>query len=342
MARADWLKFSPWVERAVLARLPVWARLEDGRFTAESVEALRLLSALMQSGLSPRAALSHWHVDAPCKLRPALRRAARMLELGASVEMAVASLHSVFRRDATALAAMFAVQRPLGGDLTRMLEGLADTIEQRESATQTAKASSAGGRLSAYLIAALPLVALLLAPAARAPLLDAVGVVMGLSGLGLGVVGFVWIRKLVPEAPVGDEPVAAVADAAATLLRGGAATRAVLEMLSLHSPPELQEGMHRARRLAKLGMPWTRALAQAGEPGLNSMAEILRRATEMGIPPAGALESFASARRAERHTAFEATTKRAPVLITVPLATCVLPSFVLLGVAPYVRGLTMG
>jgi hypothetical protein len=57
------------------------------------------------------------------------------------------------------------------------------------------------------------------------------------------------------------------------------------------------------------------------------------------MPLADALESFAERWRRERTSAFDARLRRAPVLIVIPLTLLVLPSFLLLGVAPFVRGL---
>jgi hypothetical protein len=50
---------------------------------------------------------------------------------------------------------------------------------------------------------------------------------------------------------------------------------------------------------------------------------------------------FAARRRAARSRDFDAAMRRAPVLMVVPLVICVLPSFLLLGVAPFLRGLSL-
>jgi pilus assembly protein TadC len=53
------------------------------------------------------------------------------------------------------------------------------------------------------------------------------------------------------------------------------------------------------------------------------------------------LVEFARRRRRRLQLEFDAATKKAPVMMVVPLVLCVLPSFCLLALAPFLRGLSL-
>jgi pilus assembly protein TadC len=65
----------------------------------------------------------------------------------------------------------------------------------------------------------------------------------------------------------------------------------------------------------------------------------LERALCFGLPVEDALLSLAFRRRERIRHEFDAATKKAPVAMVVPLVLCVLPSFGLLALAPFLRGL---
>jgi tight adherence protein C len=98
----------------------------------------------------------------------------------------------------------------------------------------------------------------------------------------------------------------------------------------------------KARRLVRLGCRWAQALQRCGDPRLATIGATLRHADAFGIPIADALERHAREAEDEAARAFEASLARAPVLMVVPLTVLVLPSFFLLGVAPFLRELARG
>jgi hypothetical protein len=53
------------------------------------------------------------------------------------------------------------------------------------------------------------------------------------------------------------------------------------------------------------------------------------------------LKSFSATRRAQRLRAFDAAMRRAPVWMVLPLSFCVLPAYVLLGLGPYLRSISL-
>ncbi len=119
--------------------------------------ALHSLAALLRAGSTPRNALFLWHEDAPEAIRPILERMSRRLILGESTSDAIDTLSGSFGPDGRSLQVLFGMSGLLGGDLARVVDGLAHTIERRRAAWQTTLAAVAGMSLSARIIAGLPL-----------------------------------------------------------------------------------------------------------------------------------------------------------------------------------------
>jgi tight adherence protein B len=287
-----------------------------------------------------RTALFHWHehVDGDCVVE--IRALRNRIELGQETRSAVACLGGPLEADQAALATVVAIHSRIGGDAARMIETLAAAAERRARASANADAYGAGARLSARLIAGLPLAFVPLAPMAKAPLTDPPGLVLLGLGVGLAVVGLAWVSALFPRPDPHDDPAAAIAEVMAAGVEGGGDVAGVLAEVCSSPPPGLAGKGLRIARLLKLGASWSEALARSGDSGLESLAETLSTAGSMGLPLAPALRNFAAVRREERERRFEAAIRRAPVRMAVPLAVCVLPSFVVLGVGPFLRGLS--
>jgi pilus assembly protein TadC len=73
---------------------------------------------------------------------------------------------------------------------------------------------------------------------------------------------------------------------------------------------------------------------------LRELGAVVVRAERLGTPASAALRAFAEVRRREREDEFERAARRAPVLMVLPLTTCILPAYVLLAVGPILRGLS--
>jgi hypothetical protein len=71
------------------------------------------------------------------------------------------------------------------------------------------------------------------------------------------------------------------------------------------------------------------------------MSVTLDRAARKGLPTADGLEAFAAQRDAAIARQLDRMIRRAPVLMAIPLVACVLPSFLLLGVVPFLRGFAL-
>ena len=217
-----------------------------------------------------------------------------------------------------------------------MLDAIAGAMDERAEAIGRARAGAAGARLSARVIACLPLAALLLLPGSRAPLLDPMGVCFLLVGLGLCFAGMRWIDRLLPVPDDRADPAALLAVVAAAALRSGCNLDQVMEAAAARDPTLL--GACRTPPAARL-------LVAGGSGSLRRSRSSVpwgphwSRPTAPGVPVAPALEAFAGRRAAESASEFERAIRRAPVKMVVPLTLCVLPAFGLIALTPFLRSL---
>jgi tight adherence protein B len=294
----------------------------------------------LRAGRPLRAALEEWHSYVAPDLQAPLAKAGRRLGLGAGLNDIEGDLAAFFGPYVSSLLDLMAVHGRSGAGLGRFLDALATAVAERGAAQARARAAGTGARTSGRLIAALPVLALPLAPVGRAPLLDPVGVACLTAGIGLALGGMAWMERLVPGPPASD-PAAHLAETTAGLLSAGLGVTAALEQAIRHHATSWPEAEH-ARRLALLGKPWPQALAQSGDDGLEGLAAAVARADRLGVPVVESLMSFAAWRRREKELSFERRAHRAPVLMVMPLTLCVLPAFLLVCVVPFLRGLAVG
>jgi Flp pilus assembly protein TadB len=121
---------------------------------------------------------------------------------------------------------------------------------------------------------------------------------------------------------------------------GRSPTQAVAE-LSERGPPAARPGFQAVVRRLHRGDGLADALAQLPlvlGPSAHELAAVVATAEREGLPMAPMLDRLAADARAARRRQGEAATRRLPVQLAFPLVTCVLPSFVLVALAPAVLG----
>ena len=129
-------------------------------------------------------------------------------------------------------------------------------------------------------------------------------------------------------------------DLVAALLDAGSAPGAALTAV----------GTALERRGDPRGVLLTRLAAQAhdgldvraADPSLAPLQEALRLAVLSGMPPAGLVRRAAEQERARLQAQGRRAAKRLEVLLVLPVGLCLLPAFVLLGIAPTVIDLLTG
>lgn len=92
----------------------------------------------------------------------------------------------------------------------------------------------------------------------------------------------------------------------------------------------------------RLGADPARAWRGAAAAGLRALVETISRSGDSGAALGPALRRLAADERAAQRRAQETAIRRLEVLVVLPLGTCFLPAFLLLGVVPVVAGLARG
>jgi tight adherence protein B len=147
-------------------------------------------------------ALAYARDEAAAPLADDLGRLVATIELGTPVGSALgrwADEHG--SEDARLLAGVIDLHRRSGGDLPSVLDGVVAALRERRSAQRELRAMTAQARLSGLILGLLPVgfFAFLLLTS-RAEMLGAIATPLGRAsvvlGIGLEVLAFLWIRRL--------------------------------------------------------------------------------------------------------------------------------------------------
>lgn len=160
----------------VALRLPVAAVVAAGAVTIAAIAVVRSadrrhlarieaqlpgvaqqLSAALAAGLSLRQALARAARDAPDPARDELSRTVAELDLGTRPEAALEGLaERVPVHDLRIMVTAILVQRRTGGNLSRALAALSGRLEERAQLARELQGATAQARMTAWLVAALP------------------------------------------------------------------------------------------------------------------------------------------------------------------------------------------
>jgi tight adherence protein B len=318
-------------------------RREGDRGRGRSPEADRIatvverLAALIGAGVGPGQA---WRYLAEVDPHPQVAAIVGRLDGGADVPGAIAAAASVTgvahvasrgsagrsRTRAAAeswqvLAAAWSVATAAGAPLARCLDDIATTLRGLAQAERDTSAALASPVATTRLVLVLPVISI-----AGASLLglDTVPVLLGspagltclAAGLALTGLGALWSRHLVRRAAPADRAPGLLLDLTAVAVAGGGSLPA-------------------ARALATTTIERLAPAALSPASGqLTVLTEVLALAERSGAPPAQLLRSEALRLRREAVALTQRRTAELGVWLMLPLGTCVLPSFLLLAVAP--------
>ncbi len=126
-------------------------------FEEELPDFLMLIASALRSGLSFQQGLDSSAADGKGEVSRQMRRALREVQMGSILEPALMRVGRADeeRRPAWTVMAL-GIQREVGGNLSNILETAASTIKGRAELRREVKTLSAEGRLSGYVLAALP------------------------------------------------------------------------------------------------------------------------------------------------------------------------------------------
>lgn len=179
------------------------ARLKNERFASQLPEALQLVIGSLRSGFSLQQALDAMLREVGEPLSTEFGRAMAETRLGMSLEDTLDRLAvRVQNPDLSWAVLAIRVQREVGGNLAEVLTATVEAIRERERLRGHVRALSAEGRLSAWILVALPLGTGAFMFTFRreyiSPLVtDPRGALMLLVGVTLLCVGGFWLSRIV-------------------------------------------------------------------------------------------------------------------------------------------------
>ncbi len=176
---------------------------EKKRFEDQLPDTLTLISTSLRAGYSLLQAVEAVAAEAPNPTAREFGRALAEARLGRPVTEALAGISERVQSEDFEWAVMaIEIQREVGGNLAEVLQTVADTMLARNRLRGEIKALTAEGRISAWVLGALPFVmAAFLWVTNRSylqPLFESTfGLVSIGVGLGLMAAGILWLRKIV-------------------------------------------------------------------------------------------------------------------------------------------------
>lgn len=190
-----------WVGSAVWLRSRAHARQK--RFADELPDFLMLLASSLRAGLSFTHAMDAYVADSKGEVGRQMRRVLREVQVGADLDEALnICADRMDNEDLRWVVTALSIQREVGGSLSVILDAAAKTIKERSELQREVRTLSAEGRLSAYILIALPIgVFLFLFLVRRAYISVLWTETVGWAMLGVLVVlmtiGIFWMRSIV-------------------------------------------------------------------------------------------------------------------------------------------------
>jgi tight adherence protein B len=172
-------------------------------FEGQLPETLITLAASLKAGHAFNSALASVVKDGAEPTSKELGRVAQEIQLGMTSEAALEAMAQRMNSTNFGFVVMAVnIQRTVGGSLAEILDMVADTVRQRQQFTRKVKALTAQGRMSAYVLLAMPflmgLAIFALNPAYMSILFTSTaGKVMIAGSLVMMAIGGVIIRKIV-------------------------------------------------------------------------------------------------------------------------------------------------
>jgi tight adherence protein B len=190
-----------WLGTLAFVRFRIARR--QGAFSEQLPDVLQLVAGALQSGFSLAQALDSVVREGNQPAAGELSRALAETRIGAELEDSLDRVAlRMDSRDLSWVVMAIRIQREVGGNLAEVLLNTVGTMRERAQSRRQVRALSAEGRLSAYILIALPILVggwlMWTRGEYMRPLFTTVAGVVMLVGAGvLVVLGSLWMRKLV-------------------------------------------------------------------------------------------------------------------------------------------------
>lgn len=257
---------------------------------------------------------------------PETRAVSEAVREGASIGAAFAALDGPGWR---VLGAAWMLAETSGAPFAPVLDRVGTALRDIEAVARRRSVLTASSQSTVSLVSVLPAVAvgagILLGFDPLPIFLTPFGIVLLAGGIGLHLCGLRWTRRLTRRVMAADRVAGLECELMWIALSGGA------------SPATAR--LRLADAIAETRAEWvTFDSLRDGRP----LDRALSTAMSAGVPASGLLLEAASDARARTQTELEREAERLGVRILLPLASCILPAFVLLGVVPVVMSLIAG
>lgn len=243
---------------------------------------------------------------------------------GRAARSAALSLRTACRLSATS-----------GAPLARILDAVADGLEESEAAEEARRVASSSARTSSRILMSLPLLGILGAQILGADPIGGfsdggAGSLLGLLGLLLLLAAGLVSRALIGRAGAraGELDPAIACDLALAVLEAGGSIPELLEAIGRAAG---DPGLLAAGCGLRIGVTWTRAWEGRGD---DPLARALEPAWRDGAAPEELLRRSARAIRSRRMADARARAEALGVKLAIPLGALLLPAFLALGLGP--------
>ena len=218
----------------------------------------------------------------------------------------------------------------------KVLSREAQNIRHRASNKREMRTVLATARASLHMLSWSPIVLaallLLASQSARSFMFGSrVGLVLGLVGVGLHLLGRAWMSRLFIE-PSESLDIHLIESLATTLSAGYGVAQAIALLPQWSS----NDMVHRAADRLPFGLREALHELRGISPDTTSAVDLIESATRDGLPVAGVLNEYSDNLRTRRSEEYRAHIRAMSVKANIPLVVCVLPSFILLALAPLV------
>jgi len=174
------------------------------KFSRQLADALMLLAGALRSGYSFIKGLELVAAEMGDPMSKELKRALREIQIGNTVDQSLMDLSKrVANTDMEIVICAYLIQREVGGNLTELMEKVAETIRERFRIRGDIRTLTAQGRLSGVIVSLLPFALsgfiILVNPSYFDPLLHSPMVRLGLWSVpeGMVVIGFALFMQII-------------------------------------------------------------------------------------------------------------------------------------------------